>query len=111
MNKTIIKGILEELEFTKTFGTYDFSYVAECVSWGDESLQITITDPSEPQFIQTASVKIGVVKDTKQICLLFTVKKQFWTKNFETWGNLIDKINEAKEFIETCTLNVIKSLG
>lgn len=111
MNKTVIKGIIEELEFTKTFGTYDFSYVVECSNWGDENLQITITDPSEPQFIQTASVKIGVVKDTKEVCILFSIKKLFWTKTFKTWGNLLDNINEAKEFIESCVLNVIKSLG
>ena len=110
MNKTILKGIAEALEFNTEIGASGFSYNAKCESYNDEECQITVMDPDDPLHVQIASVKIGTVKDSDEVAVQVTWKKKQWTKTYHSWGTLVDVLDAVQGFLKECVIQIVKSL-
>ena len=110
MNKTILKGIAESLEFDVEMGASSFSYHVTCQSYNDEECQLTVVDPDDPGHVQIASIKIGTVKESDEIAVQMVWRKKFWTRKFVSWGNLVDHLNEMTEDIKKWSVEIIKSL-
>ena len=106
MNSTLLKGICEELEFDVEIG--DYKVVSSAFDEG--RMNVTITDCDDEFNSLTADVRIGKLKESGLICISVTYKKSGWNKTFDTYGNLVDNINIAVQFLKDCAISIIKKL-
>jgi uncharacterized membrane protein YvbJ len=109
MNKTILKGIMEEMELNNTdmiFG--NSAYSVSCKISGDSKMELTVRNKDTEEEV-IASVTIGKMKSENTIYLRALWKKAGNVKTYKSWGDLVN--DEMKlDFIKESAKEIIRRI-
>lgn len=106
MKESLMKAITEELEFETEIGDYKVS----CQSVDTNRLIISIVDNDNEFDITTADVRIGVTGLEKHPIIEINYKKSIYREIADSFGSLIDNVDNYIKWIKDVTIKIIKTL-
>ena len=103
----IIEGILENLEFDTLIDFNKDTYKVEC-KLSVNVIDIIIHNINNDSEFATAYCSVGKMKDKDSYMVKINCKKEFWYKEFDTLGVMVDSIEDITVFIKECCKTIIK---
>lgn len=109
INRNILKGICEELEFETEIGYSPAEFKVECKSNEPGNLELVIKDTENWNHVTICSVKIGEL-DNGKIGMRISKGSSSYLKQFNTLGNFVDDIDSAVSSIKDFAKTMIKRM-